>query len=78
MLKIDKKTGLITTDDGYQILFHGNNVEVSKNSKKLSLIYERLVGGSIVIYKNESNGSKELLDVLDKTLKEMKFSYEII
>jgi len=75
--QIDKKTGLITTDDNYQILFHGNEVEVSKNKNKLSLVYERLVGGSIVIYKNNSD-SNELLKVLDKTLKEMEFSYEII
>jgi uncharacterized protein YdeI (YjbR/CyaY-like superfamily) len=46
--QIDKNTDLITTDDNYQILFQGNEVEVSKNNHKISLYYKRLVGGSII------------------------------
>lgn len=77
---IDKKSGLITTDDNHKILFHRNKVDISKNNSKLSLHYERLTGGAIVIYKDKKKTDKssiELLNSLNDALKEMEFSYEI-
>ena len=77
---IDKKSGLITTDDNHKILFHGNKIDITKNNNRLSLHYERLVGGAIVIYKDKNKldkASSELLKALDNALKEMEFSYEI-
>jgi hypothetical protein len=78
--KIDKKSGLMTTEDSYKILFHGHQVDVSKNDNKISLNYEMLVGGSAIIYKDPEGDNevyKELLNVLEKALSEMKFDFEI-
>ena len=83
MIKIDKKSGLITTEDNNEILFSGNKINIKADDVDALLFYERLVGGSIVIYNDlvlkgmEQSKANTILKVLTETLAEMEFDFEI-
>ncbi len=83
MPKIDKKSGLITTEDNNEILFSGNKINIKADGINASLFYEHLVGGSIVIYNDlvlkgmQESKANTILNVLTKTLTEMEFDFEV-
>ena len=84
MIKVDRSTGVATTDDGWKLTFHGNKIQVQKELVDVLVTYEPLVGGiNVVIYNDlenrglEPSKAKTVIGVAKSALEAMGFSVEL-
>ena len=84
MITVNKKTGLITTDDGWQLEFRGNRINVSKGNINHGVSFEMLVGGTTIVLYNdlslrgvESKEAESIINLTKAALEKMDFNVEV-
>lgn len=84
MIKVDRSTGVASTDDGWKMTFRGNKIQMQKESVDVFVTYEPLVGGiSVVLYNDlairglEPSQARTVISVARRALEEMGFNVEI-
>lgn len=84
MVSVDRKTGAVSTEDGWKLVFHGNEILLAKDAINLSVSYEPMVGGTkIAIYDDlemrgiERQLAQTAITVIKNALVEMGFTVTV-